>query len=379
MSLRGNRVTLVRMIRKLLLGAIGSNAVMIAIAACVGDDPVTSTTPAGDGGGDPNTPVDSGVDSGGDASTSDAQSKVAVVDVSGGDGFGCAVRADGSVVCWGRNALGETAQPLAGGAICDGVPCRLPTQVAGITDGAKIASGPHQTCVATKAGKVLCWGANDDGVLGHPTTQDVDCGGGQFCNLTPTEVPNVSGAVGVAVGRTNACAWNATGNVTCWGHNRVGGLARGAPVDQVFAAGPSTAITTNGPTMMSVDSYGTGHYCAIRADGTVACWGRNNAGELGVASDTSPVCNYAPSGAERCEGTPRTVKNAADASIQTATSVASTDGATCVSINTDVYCWGYQGHAIAAAPQAPSSVLPTIRNGATGLSALSGSFTHVAG
>jgi hypothetical protein len=178
--------------KKLLLGVVALVASAVATFACVGDDPVASNpTVDGGGGSETSNTTDSG---GGDGGTA-----IAIVDVSSGDHFACAVRADGSVVCWGTNAFGEAGQPAAGGEQCDGTPCRLPSVVAGITDAAKIASGSHQSCVATKAGKVLCWGANDDGVLGHPPSQDTDCGGGKKCNEKPTEVANVSGAIGVAV------------------------------------------------------------------------------------------------------------------------------------------------------------------------------------
>ena len=350
------------------------------VVACVGDDPVSSTPiPDGGGGGDTSTPAEDSSTGGNDAGK-EASVQLPFADVSGGEGFACAVRTDGSVVCWGHNAFGQTGQPLAGGETCGNAPCRLPTVVAGITNAAKIASGPLQSCVVTTAGKVVCWGANDDGVLGRPINAESPCNG-HTCTPTPKEVDGIVDAVGVAVARSSACAWNAAGAVTCWGHNRVGALARGSHTDTVLGPGAATALTGSAVSM-AANHHIISQWCAARLDGTVNCWGRNTVGEVGKAGPTSAFCPYAgfSETGTYCIDAPHTVKSDAGANLTPVTSIAATDGATCVSTGATVYCWGANGHGIPASNNPPNRELaPIVRAEAAGLSALSGSFVHVCG
>lgn len=359
-------------------------ATTIAGLACVGDDPSSSlSTPTPDsGGGDTSTPEDSSTN--GNDAGSEAAAPIAFVDVSAGNAFACAVRSDGSVVCWGRSATAETGQPAAGGATCAGVACRLPSVVAGITDAAKIASGPHQSCVVTKTGKVLCWGANDDGVLGRPINAEPDCGGGHTCTPTPKEVAGVIDAVGVAVTRSSACAWNAAGAVTCWGNNRVGALGRGTHTDEVLGPGASTSLNGGGAgaALLAGNAHIVSQWCASRLDGTVTCWGRNTVGEVGKPGPSSEFCQYSgfSETGTYCIDTPSTVKVGGGADLTPVSSIAATDGATCVSAGAKVYCWGANGHGIPAANVPTGQELaPIERTGAAGLSALSGSYVHVCG
>lgn len=364
-----------------LLVGLASAAAAAVVIACVGDDPIPGTTPTTDAGGaDTNSPAD---DSGSNNDAGkDATAQIPFADVSAGEDFACAVRIDGSVVCWGYSAFGQTGQPSAGGETCGNAPCRLPTVVPGITNAAKIASGPIQSCVVTTAGKVLCWGANDDGVLGRALNAEPDCGGGHSCSPTPKEVAGVVDAVGVAVARSSACAWTAAGAVTCWGHNRVGALARGNHTDEVLAPGTASALTGSPPTLLAGNHHTISQWCAARLDGTVSCWGRNTVSEIGKPGPSSAFCTFSgfSDTGTYCVSVPQTVKTDAGANVTPVSSIAATDGATCVSAGPSVYCWGANGHGIAASNNPPSRELePYARPEAAGLSALSGTFVHVCG
>ena len=53
------------------------------------------------------------------------------------------------------------------------VPCRKhPTQVVGITDAIDMSLGPGNSCAVRRNGSVVCWGNNDGGQLGDWTLTD---------------------------------------------------------------------------------------------------------------------------------------------------------------------------------------------------------------
>jgi alpha-tubulin suppressor-like RCC1 family protein len=74
--------------------------------------------------------------------------------------------------------------------------------VSATTTATAIAAGGGQTCVATDAGAVLCWGANKP-------------------------AGSIAGAKAVTAGYNHACALTNAGAVLCWGDNSQGQLGDG--------------------------------------------------------------------------------------------------------------------------------------------------------
>jgi alpha-tubulin suppressor-like RCC1 family protein len=75
----------------------------------------------------------------------------------------CAVKFDGSVLCWGDNLSGQLS---VGGTTLSTVPVPVP----GLTEGiSAIAAGYSHTCVMTTAGSLQCVGDNSFGQLGDGT------------------------------------------------------------------------------------------------------------------------------------------------------------------------------------------------------------------
>jgi alpha-tubulin suppressor-like RCC1 family protein len=170
--------------------------------------------------------------------------------VSAGDGFACAVvttngaSSNGEVVCWGANEFGELGS-ASSSARCSGtldgftadLPCSPTPQIVTTVNGGalvnviSVSAGQDSACALTESGGVLCWGDNAYGQLGNGGGAPSMCGGDVEPGGTPTypcsSVPMgvtalTGGATAVSVGDQGACAVTASGAVACWGRNDAG-------------------------------------------------------------------------------------------------------------------------------------------------------------
>jgi alpha-tubulin suppressor-like RCC1 family protein len=143
-----------------------------------------------------------------------------------------------------------------------------------------IAAGQNHTCVLLPTGGVKCWGLNSNGQLGN----------GNYANSNiPVPVTGLSGStvIAIACGNEHTCAVLSDGTVKCWGINDAGQLGDGSnttsniPVNVTGLGGTVTAIAA-----------GSRHTCVIMSDKSAKCWGRNVEGQLGSGNNTaskSPV------------------------------------------------------------------------------------------
>jgi alpha-tubulin suppressor-like RCC1 family protein len=137
----------------------------------------------------------------------------------------------------------------------------------------KLAAGTTHSCAVTAAGGVRCWGENGDGQLGDGTTT------GRSLPVAVTGVGGtgtLTGVKAVAVGDTHSCAVTAAGSVACWGSNEFGQLG----IDSGGADKASPVFVPGVANAVAVDA-GKLHGCALTAAGTVFCWGWNADGQIG--------------------------------------------------------------------------------------------------
>ena len=212
-----------------------------------------------------------------------------VTDISAGDLHTCAVLSDGTVACWGNNGNGQ----VGNGAIYSS----LLSPVA-VTSGAltgktviKISAGDYHTCALLSDGTAACWGWNDSGQLGNGTTTNAQ--------LTPVAVTGVALTgktfTNITAGTDHTCAVLSDGTAACWGYNNSGQLGNGT-----FTQSTTPVVVTRGAltdkivTNIAVNRYNT---CAALSDGTAACWGDNYFGRLAIGTSPRLIPGAVTSGA----------------------------------------------------------------------------------
>ena len=186
------------------------------------------------------------------------------VALSGGTLHTCALKAGGTVACWGANESGQ----LGDGTLIDRL---TPTAVPGLTNVVAVSAGKQHTCALRSNGTAFCWGANGSGQLGNATFTAVN-------PPVPVQVSGLSGAVAIDAGTDHACALKGDGTAVCWGQNLFAQLGDGTLIDK---ATPVAVLALSGA--ISINA-GNRHSCAVKADGRAACWGENANGQLGDAT-----------------------------------------------------------------------------------------------
>ena len=188
------------------------------------------------------------------------------ISLGAGNNHTCGVRADGSLWCWGDNCYGQIAQE-------DGDSRSAPTRVGSETDWASVSSAVNHTCALKSNGQLWCFGNGGSGQLGDSNGDN---------SWTPVMAISAVPFVEVGVGDYHSCARGMDGSLWCWGDNCYGQLG----IDGGFSSAYE-------PTRVGTDSdwealgVGEDHTCALRASGTLWCWGDGSQGQLGSGSTES--------------------------------------------------------------------------------------------
>ena len=185
-------------------------------------------------------------------SSSGVTDAIQVVAHAGEGGATCALRRDGTVLCWGTGIL------LGDGS---GMPFRTSAApVSGIDSATYLCmTQNYGACALLSDGRVRCWGRNlFHGQLGDGTTVD---------RLTPVDVVGLVDAQAIACGQTYVCALRADMSVVCWGSNGAGELGDGSTTTR------TTPVAVVGLTNVRAIAAGDSVTCALRTDDAIMCWG----------------------------------------------------------------------------------------------------------
>ena len=228
----------------------------------------------------------------------------------------CAVYADASVRCWGRNRNGALAIPGFPEAEWLGdEPGEMPPPVAALGGGVltlSAGSGPggDSWCAVRTDGEVVCWGSGRattdagvpfySGVLGpfsdaslaiDPIPSIGDDGG----ELPPTPIPLGVPAVAISVADTSACAVGDDGSLRCWGYARPNvfgepwpNLGYGTIVHRAAPTDFPPPPVNLGAEIAAADHDGS-RTCTLGLDHQVRCFGTNATGRLGVLDAPAAV------------------------------------------------------------------------------------------
>jgi alpha-tubulin suppressor-like RCC1 family protein len=173
-----------------------------------------------------------------------------------------------------------------------------------------VAAGWAHTCAIANAG-VQCWGDNSAGELGTGNTKR--------SNVPVNVVGLSSGVTAIAAGNNFTCAI-VNGGVSCWGTSEFGQLGHGSATGSLVPV-PVQGLSSG----VSAISAGYAHACAIVPGQGVACWGKNDDGQLGNGLTKD---SYTPTFVSRL-------------SADRALAVAAGSDATCARLASNrVSCWG---------------------------------------
>jgi alpha-tubulin suppressor-like RCC1 family protein len=211
--------------------------------------------------------------------------------------------AGGTAVGWGENFAGQ----VGNGTITPDTPpdhCRClqtPSPVSGLSGATQLAGGGRFTLALLANGTVMAWGFNDVGELGNGDPSGPErCGTppNTFpCSTVPIPVPGLANVVAVAAGGEHGLALLANGTVMAWGHNNFGELGDGDPSGpERCGTPPSTSACSTIPipvpglaNVVAIAARGTSNL-ALLANGTVMAWGADNGGQTGDGTGTLDGC-----------------------------------------------------------------------------------------
>jgi len=188
--------------------------------------------------------------------------------VSGGLYFTAAIKTDGTLWTWGRNDIGQLGTNTI-------VSRSSPETTAGAgTDWCQVSGGQYHTAAVKTDGTLWAWGFNNSGRLGdnsvvNKSSPVTTAGGGTtWCQVS-------GGSLHTAAVKTDGTLWT-------WGFNSSGQLGTNTTVSR-----SSPGTTAGGGTTWCQVSGGSSHTAAIKTDGTLWTWGCNTYGILGTNTTVS--------------------------------------------------------------------------------------------
>jgi hypothetical protein len=193
--------------------------------------------------------------------------------VSCGALYTAAIKTNGTLWTWGYNGDGQIGDNTV---VNKSSPV---TTVVGGTNWKQVSCGNSHTAAIKTDGTLWTWGRDNYGQLGDNTTVNKS-----------SPVTTVGGGTNwkqVACGGYHTAAIKTNGTLWTWGKNLDGQIGDNTVVNK-----SSPVTTVGGGTNWKQVACGFTHSAAIKTDGTLWTWGRDNYGQLGdntTVNKSSPV------------------------------------------------------------------------------------------
>lgn len=198
-----------------------------------------------------------------------------IIAAAGGVHHSLAISVDGKAWAWGDNTYGQLGNNTTTSS-------NTAVQVSNLASAIAIASGAHYSLALRSDGTVWAWGINNFGQLGNGTTTN---------SSVPVQAVGLTGIIAIGGGSNHSLAVKSDGTVWAWGDNIYGqlGYDTSATPTPLYSATPAQVTTLANIISVAGGQY---HSLALKSDGTVWAWGRNNVGQLGngtTTDSTTPV------------------------------------------------------------------------------------------
>ncbi len=206
-----------------------------------------------------------------------------IVAVAAGGRHSLALCSDGTLAAWGDNGEGQ----LGNNSTIDSARPVL-VDTSGALAGKRvvaIAAGNSHNLVLCSDGSVVAWGLNSSSQLG--------LGHSNYWSLVPAAVVQtgvLSGrkVISIAVGASHSLALCSDGTLAAWGNNLNGRLGDGTDNSRNSPVAVIQNGVLAGKTVVGIAG-GSRHSLALCSDGTLAAWGGNGFGQLGIGSTTDSL------------------------------------------------------------------------------------------
>lgn len=179
----------------------------------------------------------------------------------------CALRDDGRVDCWEKEAARVGTSRF---------------DTASITDAVDLISYRQGACALHASGDVSCWGVSRTGMISQRTE-----------GTKAQRISGVEGAIDIKSSYGHTCALLEEGGVRCWGGNWSGELGNGSK------EGSESAVAVLGIQDATALFVAPQHTCVLRASGGLACWG-SGAPTASDVPEVQGVTEYASGGSSAC-------------------------------------------------------------------------------
>ena len=169
--------------------------------------------------------------------------------------------ANSQLFSWGKNDSGQLGQ-------ADIINRSSPVQIGTLTTWANLSAGYTHSSALKTDGTLWVWGGNSLGQLGQKDT---------IRRSSPVQVGALATWMQVAVGGKHTLTLKTDGTLWVWGYDNNGELGLGSQNGH-----RSSPVQVGTLTTWVQITGGTGHSLAIKNNGTLWAWGRNQFGELGL-------------------------------------------------------------------------------------------------